>query len=113
MSNSLVTDVKEWIDLDSDIKQLQSTLREKKQLKKNYTAKLISVMKQNNIDCFDINDGDGKIMYSKNKTKQAISKKYLLQTLKSYFKDDEDVQNVLTHILDNRGEKEVETIKKK
>ena len=34
---------------------------------------LVNIMKENEIDCFDISDG--KLMYTKSKVKQALSKK--------------------------------------
>jgi hypothetical protein len=74
--------------------------------------KLLSVMKDNEIDCFDINDG--KLVYSKSKTKQAVSKKVLLDALNKYFCDKpETASEIVEHILDSRTEKITETIKRK
>ena len=57
---------------------------------------------------------NGKILYTKTKSKQAVSKKLLLSTLNEYFKDDNDTaMQVANHILDSRGEKITESIRRK
>ena len=76
------------------------------------TDELLSIMKDNEIECFDINNG--KLLYTQRKTKKAVSKKTLLETLNNYFKDDECLASELTkYILDSREEKIVETIRRK
>jgi hypothetical protein len=108
----IVTKVKEWIMIDEEIKELQKKIREKKQIKKNNSEDLIEIMKQNEIDCFDISNG--KILYSVNKTKQSISKKFLLQALGTYFSDNEkQASEVTKHILDQREETVKESIRRK
>ena len=81
----LVDHIKKWIEYDSEIKTLQKTLKEKREKKKNLTSTLIDVMKNHEIDCFDVNDG--KILYTKNKIKAPINKNNLLKTLQDYFSD--------------------------
>ena len=57
-------------------------------------------MKTNEIDAFDINNG--KLIYTKRKTKQAISKT-LLSSLQDILSP-EEVQKITEHILDSRRE---------
>ena len=42
----LVSNVKEWIGIDEEMKQLQSMLREKRKRKKELTDSLVNVMKE-------------------------------------------------------------------
>jgi len=73
---------------------------------------LVDVMKTNEIDCFDINDG--KLIYAKSKHKKPINKKSLFDSLQTYFKDDKELaQEVSEHILNNREETVKESIKRK
>ena len=73
--DQLVTHIKEWIAIDEEVKLLKKEIKIRQERKKNLTHDLVEVMKSNEIDAFDINNG--KLIYTKRKTKQAISKKLL------------------------------------
>lgn len=108
----LINVIRAWVKTDNEIKQHQDALKQKKADKKELTNQLVEIMKTNEIDCFDINNG--KIMYTRTKTKQAVSKKLLMTTLTDFFKDDTDTaQQVANHILESRGEKITESIRRK
>ena len=51
----LVNIIKEWIEIDDKVKELQTIIKEYKNKKKNLTLSLLTIMKNNEIDCFDIN----------------------------------------------------------
>jgi hypothetical protein len=99
----LVDHIREWINLESEISKLQKIIKEKKEKKKNLTNTLVDVMKTNEIDCFDINNG--KLVYTQNKTKSCISKKLLLSALSNYTDNKEEVEKITNHILDSRETK--------
>ena len=108
----LLDNVRGWISIDNEIKQLQKVIKEKRKEKKAYTANLVEVMKSNDIQCFDISDG--KLLYTQNKVKSALSKKHLIKSLTEWFKDDPTKIGDLTkHILNSREEKIKENIKRK
>jgi hypothetical protein len=108
----LVSNVKEWIGIDEEMKQLQSMLREKRKRKKELTDELVNVMKQNEIECFDIKNG--QLLYSVNKSKKPLTKKLLIATVQKYYQNDSDKAKELTDfILENRNETVTETIKRK
>jgi len=108
----LLDNVRGWISIDNEIKQLQKVIKEKRKEKKAYTANLVEVMKSNDIQCFDISDG--KLLYTQNKVKSALSKKHLIKSLTEWFKDDPSKIGDLTkHILNSREEKIKENIKRK
>jgi len=110
--DELVNHIKSWIQIDTDISSLQKQIKELRENKKNLTNSLVNVMKSNEIDCFDINNG--KLIYSKSKIKKPINKKSLLEALQIYFKDNTALaQNVSQHILDNREETVKESIRHK
>ena len=112
MSNEqqqLLQNVKTWLDIDNQIRALQKEIREKRNFKKQISAGLINVMKQHNIDCLDIKNA--KIVHTKRKQKQSISKKFLLETLEKYYKDNEDAKTITDYILNSRQEKEIDNIK--
>jgi len=108
----LINNVKEWIKVDNDIMHFQKQIKESKIKKKQLTDRLMTVMKKNEIECFDINGG--ALIYKKTVTNRAINGKMLLATLQDYYKNKPQVAEELTkHILDNREESVKETIRRK
>jgi single-stranded DNA-specific DHH superfamily exonuclease len=108
----LVNNIKEWLKIDNDISQLKKEIKEKNNIKKSLTENLVTVMKKNAIDCFDINDGS--LVYKQSKIKKPINGKSLLNVLKGYYKDAPNIAEDLTkHIMENREEHIKETIKRK
>lgn len=108
----LVVNIKEWIQIDSEISKLKAEIKERNNKKKMLTTNLVTVMKSNAIDCFDINGG--ALVYKKSVVKKPINGKMLLQTLQNYYKNDPTMaENLTKHILDNREEKVKETIQHK
>lgn len=108
----LVETIKSWIDIDNKLKEVQKIAKQLREEKKQLNGYLVEIMKDNEIDCFDVNDG--KLVYTRSKVKQTLSKKYLLKTLAEYFQDDRDTAiNVAKFILDSREEKVNDVIKKK
>ena len=108
----LIQNVKGWLGIDEEIKELQKTIREKKKNKKIFTENLVNIMKENEIDCFNITDG--KLLYTKNKVKQALSKKHLLNALGVYFQNEgEKAKDIANFILESREVKIRENIRHK
>ena len=108
----IVNNVKNWLQIEEEIKELQKIVREKKKDKKVYTENLVNIMKQNEIDCFDITDG--KLLYTRNKVKQALSKKHLLNALSAYFQHDgSKAKDVANFVLESREIKVRENIRHK
>uniref|UniRef100_A0A6C0DRR5 Uncharacterized protein n=1 Tax=viral metagenome TaxID=1070528 RepID=A0A6C0DRR5_9ZZZZ len=108
----LINIIKEWVKNDNEIRLLKKEANKKKDEKKQITEKLMNIMKDNSIDCFDINGG--KICYSKKNIKKPITKKYLMDILLKYHNNDltraTDINN---YINDNREEITKEIIERK
>ena len=108
----LVNNIKEWIKIDSEISQLKIDIKEKNNKKKLLTENLVTVMKSNKIDCFDINGG--ALVYKTSKVKKPINGKSLLAALQNYYKTDTKIaEDIAKHVLDSREEQIKETIKRK
>ena len=108
----LVNSIKEWIKIDTDILQLKNEIKEKNNKKKLLTEQLLTTMKTNSIDCFDINGG--ALVYKKSTVKKPLNGKTILLTLQNYYKNDPQMaENITKHLLDNREEQLKETIKRK
>ncbi len=108
----LVNNIKEWIKMDTEITELKAQIKDRNNRKKTLTENLVTVMKTNKIDCFDINGG--ALVYKTNRIKKPINGKTLLAALQNFYKSDPKMAEDLTkHVLDSREEQIKETIKRK
>ncbi len=111
----LVELVKQWIDMDTEINKLNKSITSiKKQIesinkdKKKLTDKLLVVIKSKNTD---IVLGNNTLAHKVTKTKKAITKKYLLEQLNLYYKNQPEIaKDISTQILNNREVTIVEDI---
>ena len=108
----LVNNIKEWIKIDNEVAKLKAEIKERTNKKKQLTENLVTVMKTNSIDCFDINGG--ALVYKKNKVKKPITGKTLLSALQNYYKTDTKMaEDITKYIMENREEQIKETIRRK
>jgi len=108
----LVNTIKEWVKIDNDMLILQNELKKRKAEKAKLSQKLIDIMKSNEIDVFDIKDG--QIQYTNRRIKKPITKKVLFDTLTKYYEGDFIKANELNaFILDHREEVVKESITRK
>ena len=110
--DELILNIKEWIKMDNEITKLKAEVKEKTNKKKELTESLVNVMKNNAIDCFDINGG--ALVYKQKKTRRTISGKFLLTQLEEYYKEQPELAKEITKkVLDNRIEVVKDEIKRK
>jgi len=107
----LVEHIKAWLKVENEIIDLRRAMREKRDEKKKLSNELLEVMKENDIDCFDIKNG--KLMTTKVKVKETVNKKMLLRVLADYMDEPEDVAKLTDYILESRQVKEKEYIRQK
>jgi hypothetical protein len=107
----LVQYIKSWIEVDNETRKLQKDLKTLRDNKKTLTDALVNVMKSNEIDVFDINDG--KLVYAKTKVKAPINKTTLFTALMQHYNDEDAAKKLSEFILDSRQEKVKESIRRK
>lgn len=108
----LINTIKEWVKIDNEIRTLQNEIKVRKTSQKKISESLIRIMKENEIDCFDLNDG--QICYNKKNVKKPITKGVLLNVLSKYYNGDYMKATELnSFIMDNREEVVKETITRK
>jgi hypothetical protein len=101
-----------WVRIENEISTLSAEIKKRKLIHQQLSASLLKVMKQNEIDCFDI--ANGRIVYSKTKSRAPLNNGQLKSALTTYYKDDKDKVDSLTEfLLASRVEKTRETIKMK
>jgi hypothetical protein len=108
----LVKSIKEWVKIDNELRVLQQQQATRKKEKKLISDSLMEVMKKNEIECFDLNDG--QIIYNKKNVKKPITKKMLLNVLSNFFANDtEKATELNNYILENREDVVKENIVRK
>lgn len=111
----LINNVTRWIKVDEDMKEYRKEMKNLRKEKKEITNNLVDVMKKNDIDCFDVKNG--QLIYTKSKTKKPLSKTHLLESLKKFFVNDPNMSNMVVDIskfiMNTREEKINESIKMK
>ena len=110
--NALVQNIKEWVKLDNEIRSLKKEENIRKTEKKKLNENIMNIMRENEIDCIDIKDG--QICYNQKSVKKPITKTYLLEILSKYFNgDSEKADHANEYILNNREEVIKESIVRK
>jgi hypothetical protein len=108
----LVKTIRDWVKIDNEIRGLNKEINTRKTEKKNLSTLLIETMKKNEIDCFDIKDG--QICYTKKNIKKPITKKVLMDILSNFYNGDiAKASELNNYIIDNREEVVKETIERK
>ena len=111
-NSELVNNIKEWVQLDIEMKKYQKLIREMRKRKNDLTNGLLDTMKRNDIEVVDIKDG--KLIYSQYKVKAPLSKKHLVNSLSQLFQNEpEKIELVTNHIMDTREVKIKENIRRK
>ena len=98
---SLVDILKQWVQIDNDLRKLKSEETKRKKQQKEISTLLMEEMKNGGIDEFSLKDG--KLTHIKRNIKKPMTKKTLLTTLLTYYKDDQEKALGLSNfILENR-----------
>ena len=104
--------LRQWVRVENEISTLSAEIKKRKLIHQELSASLLRVMKENEIDCFDI--ANGRIVYSKTKSRAPLNNGQLKSALKTYYKEDTEKANSLAEfLLASRVEKTRETIKMK
>ena len=91
--------VKEWIGIDDEIKELSNKIKELKAKKlKQLEPKITIFMRQYNIS--DLNTEGGKLRCNERNTKKPLSKNLIKESLSEFFKQDvTKVDTVMEHMV--------------
>lgn len=108
----LIQLIKEWVQVDNDIRVLNKELRSRKDGLKKISQNLMKTMQENDIDEFALKEG--KLVYTKTNVKKPITKKNLVTILSKYYNGDiSQALEMNKFIMDNREEVVKESIKRK
>lgn len=104
--------LRQWIRVENEIGTLTQEIKKRKLIHQQLSVSLMNVMKKSEIDCFDITNG--KIIFSRTKSRPPLNKGQLKTALNTYYKNDTATANSLNEfLLASRVEKIKEAIKMK
>lgn len=110
--DELIACVKQWIELDNDIREYRGYIKAKVAEQKQKSADLLEVMKKNDIDTLNMNEL--RLTRIQKTTRNPMSKKYLEDILLKYYKNNSQKASELKdYIMDNRGTTIKDTLKTK
>jgi len=104
--------LRQWVRVENEISTLSAEIKKRKLIHQQLSKSLLDVMRNNEIDCFDI--ANGRIIYSKTKIRAPLNNGQIKSALSTYYKDDVEKAASLTEfLLASRVEKTRESIKMK
>ncbi len=100
--DEVVNLIKQWIHNDKELKLLQKEAKVRREKKKEISNQLVEIMKTNDIDSFDINNG--KILRTQRNVKSPLNKAHIMDCLAKYFENDASIKSeeVGNYILETR-----------
>ena len=98
----IIESIKEWMRIDNEIRNLNKEIRDRKTQQTNISKRLMTTMKDNNIDEFNVKEG--KLIYSKKQVKKPITKKYLTDVLLKYYDGNAEQATELNSFIDENRE---------
>ena len=108
----LKENIKSWFLIDNEVKELKKQISKLNNDKKDITERLMNIMEDNEIDCF--NAKDGKLVYSKKKVKVPLNRQHLMKCLLEYFDEDPNmVEKISNYIFESRDTKVRKNIQRK
>lgn len=92
--------LKKWIALEEDIKEIDTTIREKRKQSKALKETILRIMQGNKVE--QINTNKGAVVDKKRTIKEAISAKFMKKCMKEYFKGDDDKTNQIFEFVEGK-----------
>ena len=113
MSNSsdLKNNLIKILEINNEIEQYKTELDKLKKQKDNIEKNLIIYMESNDMVNKNIIVNNNKIRYNTTKNYESFSKKYLLNNISSFLKDEKIASQLVDHLYNNRNIKESKSIK--
>jgi hypothetical protein len=106
---SLEENIKEWVKLDNDIKQLNEKIKLLKTEKKNYDNNILQFVSSNNLDNATVKISNGKLKFVDVNYSQPLTYKFLFDCLNKFFNNNNDKVTEIIKFI--KSEREIKTIR--
>lgn len=98
------TKVKQWMELDTQIKRLRAAIAVRKKMQGELNDKILAFMADHNIE--DLNTKDGVLRFKTSKVKAPLSQRRIKDRLKDKLASHPDMYESVMSIFDERESKE-------
>jgi hypothetical protein len=104
--------IKQWVSLDNQIKQINEKAKELRDTRNNLEQNITNYASTNNLSGSIINISDGKLKITNSRVPEPLTFKYLEKTLGEVIKNENQVNLIMEHIKQKRAIKIVPEIKR-
>lgn len=108
----LSKNIKEWINIDNEIQELNKKLKINRELKNNILKNIIDYKISNNINNTIIKFNNEHLKFTNNKQYIPLSYSLINECLKDIINDEEQVSMIIDYIKKKRNYKVVQDIKR-
>lgn len=108
---SLENNIKEWVILDNESKNLNEKIKEIRDKKNNLSNSILEYCNEKNINP-TINISDGRLKLISTQQGNIISLKFLLECFNEFFNDEKKADELLDFIKSKRTFTNVQSIKR-
>lgn len=109
---SFQQNIKQWIDIDNQIKTVNETLNELKKQKCILLNEINTYIETNQLSNASVTVGDERLRFVKVKETQSLTFKYLETCLSEIIKNEDQVKKIIEYIKNKREVKYVSEIKR-
>ena len=100
---SLEANIKKWVSLDNDIKELNAQIKTLRGEKDTYTSNILDYISSNNLESVTIKLPNGKLNFVDVNTSQALTYKFICECLYEYLDhDDKKALDIISYIKSHR-----------
>lgn len=104
--------IKEWVQLDNNLKRLNNEALEIRKKKTNLTENIFKYLNENNMNNTVINISDGKLNFVNSLNYSILSYKFLEDCLNEYYNDKDKTKDMIDFIKNKRKINYVKSIKR-
>jgi DNA helicase IV len=112
MSSSFEHQIKQWVQLDNQLKELNEKTRDLREKRNILEQNITTYASSNNLSNSTIQIGDGKLKFANTKVPEPLTFKYLEKTLGEIIKNESQVQTIMEYIKQKRSVKTIPEIKR-
>ena len=105
-------DIKKWVNLDSQLKELNDKVRDIRGERNELSDNIMNFVDDNNLSSSTIKISDGKLKFTTNKQTAPLTLGFLEKCLMELFNNEESVGKIMEHIKEKREVKYNSDIKR-
>ena len=92
-----------WRQIEGEVSELNSQMREKKKKQKTLEEMILRIMKKHNLGALDLKGSGGRLLYRRQTTKGALNVKSITEMLVQHLKSETAAADAIKFINEHRG----------